>query len=409
MREPDMEMVERARAVAVKVADRAAAAERARELPPETVGDLHGSGLLAMANSLAQGGTDADLITQLAVLEIIGGACASTAWCLANHLATQAVVGGLLGEGFGPYIKAVVEEGAVFAAAHMPAGTGKAAPGGFVCSGRWPFVSFSNRARWAFLSTPVDGPPPGWAPSEETPDPPQSHIRLMGVEFGTPGVRIEDTWKAMALRASMSNDVVLDEVFIPEELAPPHNIPRIDDPWPPSAKTDPNVRKSIHPLILHLVHIPAVMLGIAEAALRDTIEYGKARSMSIGGQIRGSMPGNQFAVADAAMAIESGRAYIYRETRVIMERVEAGEACSPSELMQLRMADLLARENAQKAVDRLFSIRGAHGLYESARFERYYRDVRIGTLPAWVAPDLVREEAGKHLFGIPADVKPRWG
>ena len=402
-------MVERARAVAVRLADRATAADRARELLPETVGDLHGAGLLTMASSRVQGGTDADLITQLAVLEIIGGACASTAWCLANHLATQAIVEGLLGEAVEPYIKAVVEEGAVFAAAHLPSGTGKAVSGGFVCSGRWPFVSFSNRARWAFLSTPVDGPPPGWTPSEDTPDPPQSHTRLMAVEFGTPGVRIEDTWKAMALRASMSHHVVLEEVFVPEEQAPAHNIPHIDDPWPPNSRTDPKVRKSVHPLVLHLVHIPAMMLGIAEAALHDTIEYGKTRSMSIGGQIRGSMPGNQFAVADAAMDIESGRAYIYRETRAIMATVEAGEVSTPSELMQLRMADLVARENAQKAVDRLFFIRGAHGLYESTRFERYYRDVRIGTLPAWIAPDLVREEAGKHLFGIPADVKPRWG
>jgi len=46
------------------------------------------------------------------------------------------------------------------------------------------------------------------------------------------------------------------------------------------------------------------MLGVAQAALDETIEFGKARSMTLGGASRSGMPGNQFAVADAAMAIE---------------------------------------------------------------------------------------------------------
>tara|TARA_B100000749_G_scaffold76471_1_gene57482 strand:- start:191 stop:319 length:129 start_codon:yes stop_codon:yes gene_type:complete len=33
------------------------------------------------------------------------------------------------------------------------------------------------------------------------------------------GVRIEDTWQAMSLRATMSNDVVLDQVFFPNGRA----------------------------------------------------------------------------------------------------------------------------------------------------------------------------------------------
>ena len=73
------------------------------------------------------------------------------------------------------------------------------------------------------------------------------------------------------------------------------------------------------------------------------------------------------------------------------------------------MAGLVATQNAQKAVDGLFAVRGAHGLFENDNFERYYRDVHMGTLVANQTPDLVRDRLGKHLFGIPADVRPRWG
>ena len=53
------------------------------------------------------------------------------------------------------------------------------------------------------------------------------------------------------------------------------------------------------------------------------------------------------------------------------------------------MAGLVATQSAQKAVDGLFAVRGAHGLFEDDDFERYYRDVRMGTLVANQTPDLV--------------------
>ena len=151
-----------------------------------------------------------------------------------------------------------------------------------------------------------------------------------------------------------------------------------------------------------------MMLGVAQAALDDTINFGKTRSMTVGGGSRGSMPGNQFAVADAAMIIEAGRAYLLQEARSITAKSISGQDFVPEDAVRMEMAGLVAGENAQKAVARLFSVRGAHGLFESGTFERYYRDVRMGSLHAVTAPELVREEVGKYIFGIPLDVQPRW-
>ena len=109
------------------------------------------------------------------------------------------------------------------------------------------------------------------------------------------------------------------------------------------------------------------------------------------------------------MYIESARALLYQEARAVTAKAEAGIPFTPDDSIRLSMAGLVATQNSQLAVDRLFAVRGAHGLYESAEFERYYRDVRMGTLVANQTPDLVREWLGKHLFGISADVKSRWG
>ncbi len=151
-----------------------------------------------------------------------------------------------------------------------------------------------------------------------------------------------------------------------------------------------------------------MMLGLAQTALDETVEYAKARGMALGGNAKSSMPGNQFAVADAAMFIESGRAFLLQEARAIAAKAIAGEEFVPDDAARMEMAGLVARENSQKAVDRLFAIRGATGLFETGNFERYYRDVRMGTLHAVSTPDLVREEVGKHIFGIPLDTQPRW-
>lgn len=401
--EPDPDITGRARDVAARLVQRASAADRARELPAENIQDLHDAGLMTLAIPREDGGIEADLITQMVVYEIIGGACASTAWCLGNHGVMCTRLLGMMGTGSNPYIQSIVKEGALIAHGAIPQGTTRAVDGGFVLSGRWPFISGSNLAGWLWMSTMVSGPAPGWKPATATSEPPKEHNRWMLLKPDAHGVRIEPTWQAMAVRASMSNDVVLEEVFIPEDRAAVDNRPAPHESWLPDGPAALRVPARSRPWM------PAMMLGVAQAALTETIEFAKPMGMSVGGRPRTSMPGNQFAVADAAMAVESGRAFLHQEARSIMAKAIAGELFTPDDISRMDMAGLVARENAQVAVDRLFSIRGAHGLFETSNFERYYRDVRIGTLHAVSTPDGTRELVGKHLFGIPADVQPRWG
>ena len=395
---PREDLVQAARQAAARIAERASEADRQRRVPVENIQDLHDAGLLTVAIPKELGGTEVDLVTQVALYGIIGGACASTAWVMGNHsvLCTRAL--GMMGEGAHLLIRDVVQNGALISHAAIPGGETKPAPGGFVSSGRWPFVSGSNLSTWMFLSTMVPGPPPNWSGGE----PPKTHNRWLVMPTSQTGLTIEPTWMAMAARGSLTNDVLLDEVFVAEDMAPAPFLPAPHQPWLPNG-----------PAILKVptrarVWMAGMMLGVAQAAFDDTIEFGKARSMTLGGASRGSMPGNQFAVADAAMAIESGRAFLLQEARSIIAKAVAGEEFIPNDAARMEMAGLVARENAQKAVDRLFAVRGAHGLFESSNFERYYRDVRMGTLHAVSTPDLVREQVGKHLFDIPLEVKPRW-
>ena len=396
--EPRQELVQAAKKAASRIAERAKETDRSRRIPVENIQDLHEAGLLTVAIPKEHGGTEADLVTQVALYELIGGACASTAWLMGNHsvLCTRAM--GLMGNASNWLIKDVVDNGSLISHAAIPGGDTKPIPGGFIASGRWPFVSGSSLSTWMFLSTMVPGPSPTWQGSGMPP----TYNRWLIMPTSQEGVTIDETWMDMAARGSMTHDVVLNQVFVPDDMAPVDTRPQGHQPWLPDGPAALKVPMKAR------VWMSGMMLGVAQAALDETIEFGKARSMTLGGKSRSSMPGNQFAVADAAMLIEAGRALLVQEVRKITIKAMSGEDFVPDDASRVEMAGLVARENAQNSVDRLFAVRGAHGLYETDNFERYYRDVRMGTLHAVSAPDLVREQLGKHLFDIPLDVDPRW-
>ena len=84
--EPREDLMRAARQAAVRIAERAPEADRQRRVPVENIQDLHEAGLLTVAIPRDLGGTEVDLVTQVAIYEIIGGACASTAWVMGQHI-----------------------------------------------------------------------------------------------------------------------------------------------------------------------------------------------------------------------------------------------------------------------------------------------------------------------------------
>lgn len=402
-------LVTAAKAAAERISARAREEDRARALSQDTLHDLHQAGLLTMSMPRDEGGTEADLMTQARVFEELARASGSAAWCLGNHSGTAIYLRAVLGPDTEPFLRSARDDGYLLAHARGPAAQLEAASGGFRISGRWAFASGSHSARWIVLIAPIAGPPPGWQNADgETPPP--MHMRAFVVDLQDPAVEIVDTWRAMSLRASMSNDVSLHDYFVPDAATALDALPLFPTGvW--SRPDDPPVLRV--PLVALFSFVASLSLGVAGAALDDTVAYAKSAPMAIGGRpegsVKGSMPGTQFALADAAMTLASARAFFFQEVGSIADTVAHGDSVGPESANRMAMADLTARLHARRAVDQLFDVRGAHGLYEDHDFERYYRDVRVSTLHAFLAPDMLREQIGKFLLGIPPDADPRWG
>jgi acyl-CoA dehydrogenase len=64
-------------------------------------------------------------------------------------------------------------------------------------------------------------------------------------------------------------------------------------------------------------------------------------------------------------------------------------------------------KTAQDVVNKAMDMVGGAGLAKGRPLERYYRDVRAGTMHPIGGFDAL-ELIGKHAFGLPFDVEPRF-
>jgi len=96
--------------------------------------------------------------------------------------------------------------------------------GGYRFTGRVPFVSGSAHATWLFAAAAVfDGDKPREAADG-------GPVLVSGI-FRPEQATILDTWHVSGMRATSSNDVLIDNLFIPSEMAfPLSHIPSDRDP-----------------------------------------------------------------------------------------------------------------------------------------------------------------------------------
>lgn len=196
------ELIARARALVPVLASRAAQAERDRAVPQQSIDELQAAGLFQVLQPRRWGGHEMSLGVANEIQMILAEGCMSTAWIF-SVLAVE------------PFLVAICDDRMardVYGedTSTLIAGTSAGGPdnkvtqveGGFRVSGRWRFASGSGHAAWTFLGNcfvPTgNGPPDGW------------RLLLPRSDY-----KIIDTWNVTGLRATASNDIVVDNAFVP--------------------------------------------------------------------------------------------------------------------------------------------------------------------------------------------------
>lgn len=282
--------------------------------------------------------------------------------------------------------------GEVFAAGHGEAGndlpllysTAKAerVDGGYRFTGRKLFGSLTPV--WTRLGIHA----------MDSSDPANPRIVHAFLPRDTAGYRIEETWDTLGMRATRSDDTILEGAFVPDRYI---------------ARVVPADFAGADLFVLAIfawaeVTFGSIYLGLAKRALDLTVEsVHQKRSVAQMSRSMAYHPEVQHAVAEMVLRLEGALPHVERIGDDWSTGVDHGHGW-PAKLVGMKYHCV---EAAKQIVDLALDVSGGSGMFKRSELERLYRDVRAGGFhPA--NSFLVHELVGKSALGVLGQY-PRWG
>jgi alkylation response protein AidB-like acyl-CoA dehydrogenase len=182
--------------------------ERSRRLPQGLAAAMKDAGVFGMAMPRSWGGPELDPLTQFRVIEALAMAEGSVGWC-----AMIGCDGGYITAFLDQDIARAMYPDLLVATGAAATTTGQAVrvPGGYRVSGRFPFVSGYHHCEWLWLGCAVLENGVARLDGNGVPETRQCFLRLSQCE-------ILDTWHTTGLRGTGSNDVLVRDEFVGEDL-----------------------------------------------------------------------------------------------------------------------------------------------------------------------------------------------
>jgi 3-hydroxy-9,10-secoandrosta-1,3,5(10)-triene-9,17-dione monooxygenase len=348
------EMVERARELAPRFAERAGAAEEARRITPESVKDMLDAGLARVLLPQRIGGYGLGFDTWFEVTRELSKADASHGWC-AGLLIHHAH---LIAQYPQPGQQAVWADGLDVPIAASFAPSVKATPvdGGYRISGAGsPFASGVDHCSWVMLGGMVqDRPAPEW-----------TFFLVPPGEY-----KIRDTWFTAGMRATGSKTIVTDNVFVPHGLV--LRLTDLRDGNGPGGAVHSGVIFHTPFFYYAPISFATPMLGAAQGAYEVFREWTKARKAQDGTSLA-EKSSVQVRMARAAADIDAADLLLRRAVHV----TDAPEAYSP-ELLARSVRDFArVSELTVAAIDALVALSGTAGFATSHPIQRAWRDIHF--------------------------------
>ncbi|MEK4031555.1 acyl-CoA dehydrogenase family protein [Methylocystis sp. IM3] len=343
------------------IRENAAAAERDRRLSAPAAAAMREAGLYQLWRPKALGGLEVDPLTAFRVIEELGRIDSAASWNLQVSIAHD-----LFGPWFGDAAAREISGGdAVAVGGQQPARQAVPVEGGYLLSGRTPFVSGAHQATVYLgyanifengeLRRGADGAP-----------------ETLLVACPAKDAEIIDNWNVIGMRGTGSHDVEMKDAFIPAHWA----VPWAPLQKPGSAYGGPLYRLTVWPAIAALTP-PA--LGIARAAIDEAIELIKAKTPAFGAKTLKVHGLAQSQLARAEAKLSGGRAFFYQTFEEAYAEAVAGCPIDIELKAKMQLAMTHAMLEAAAAVDIVHEIVGASGVRDEYSFSRHFRDIHVIT------------------------------
>jgi 3-hydroxy-9,10-secoandrosta-1,3,5(10)-triene-9,17-dione monooxygenase len=379
------EVIAAVRELLPTLAERAQDAEDGRVIPSDSIKALEGTGFFRLLQPTAFGGYEADPLTFYTAVRMIGSACGSTGW-VASVLGVHPWHLGL----FTPQAQQEVwgsDQATRVSSSYAPTGKAVPAEGGHTVSGRWSFSSGCDHCTWALLGQIVTD-------AENRP------IDFRTFLLPRSDYAIEDVWDTVGLRGTGSNDIVVDDVFVPEHRSLSFiDVTKLVVPGQ-ELNTGPLYKLPYGSVFPYSITTP--IIGMATGAYDAFVAYTRGRvRAAYAGQKAAQDPFAQVRVADAAAEIDGAWLALERNMTELMGHARAGEPIPIDLRLRVRRDQVRGTGQAIRAVDKLFESAGGRALKSGTPMQRFWRDAHAGRVHAINDPERALTMYGGGEFGLP--------
>ena len=359
--------IRKAQTLAIQFDGNAAKHDREGTFPFENFEALKEQGFLSLTVPKIYGGHEISLLTYVRILEILATGDGATALGLTMHLkifGSEREAKSYPEKWFEKISLKATNEGSLVNTAATEEGLGSPAggglpntvaistPQGWRISGKKTFTTMAPLLSYFIVLARID---------EEN----DSYLANFLLTREDKGLIMEETWNSLGMRASGSNDIVLQDVLIPRERLLSKRRPGELD------------KRSGSGSAWFALGVAATTLGVAQAARNYAVEFARASTPNDQKTIK-QFSGIRNRIARIDLLLHRSRTLINDAAESWEHRDQAREKEMMQPINKVAITKIDTVNNCIEAVDLAMRVVGGVSLQKSRPIERYYRDVRAG-------------------------------
>lgn len=387
---PDLdELIARARELQPLIRKNAAQGDQDRRVVEESIVALKEAGMFKLLQPKRYGGYETSMKALVEITALVGEADGGTAWAVSLLNS-----GAWLAAGFPEQAQNDVwsdNPEALVSGVFSPLVEATKVPGGFKVTGKWFYNSGSLHADWAVLSMPF--------PNES------GEVVDMGMGlFPRTEFTVEDTWHVVGMRASGSNCVVVEDVFVPDHRTMSIG-PALEGQLPAEHPEETLYQSPLGPLFT--IGMVGPQLGMGRAALELVKEKAAFKPVThTVYQRQADSVAFQLQLAEASMMLATAELHTRRVTDDMDGATASGVQLDFAGRARIRADIGWAIENVAKAINVLLYAHGAGSFAEVNPLQRIWRDSTTASRHAGILPAVCYEVYGKSLVGSEERITP---